>query len=68
MYVLGLDVADIQVGSGLLAVDEGNLVYIQIPVRAVGDLHLGQEAAVIDGDFAVGVFGLYAAVSAVVHS
>ena len=53
--ILGNDEADVQIGSGLLAVDEGYLVDIQISVRAVGDYHIGQEAAVINGDQFAGI-------------
>ena len=53
----GQDEADVQIGSGLLAVDQGDLVDIQIPVGAVGDHHIGQEAAVINRDHLVGIGG-----------
>ena len=53
---LGNDEADVQIGSGLLAVHQGHLVDVQGSIGAVGDDHIGQEAAVVNGDRFVGIF------------
>ena len=57
----GQDEADVQIGSGLLSVDQGDLVDIQIPVGAIGDHHIGQEAAVINADQLAGIGASYTA-------
>ena len=53
--ILGNDESDVQLGSGLLAVNQGHLVDVQGSIGAVGDDHIGQEAAVINGDRFVGI-------------
>ena len=55
-HALGNDEADVQLGSGLLAVNQGHLVDVQVVGRAVGDDHIGQESAVVNGDRFVGIF------------